>query len=172
MLVATLALLALVAPAFASNEHPSQGQLEAELVCPTCHEPLDESTSPIAQQMKAYIRKHIAAGWTEQQIKDGLVAQLGPGVLGVPGKHGFDLLAWLIPFLGIAAGAAAIAGGAWVLVAQPRRPGRALGARRAGARSEPRAPRRRRARALRMSLRIARPARAPSAPATPVAARG
>ena len=64
--------------------------------------------------MKAYIRKHIAAGWTEQQIKDGLVAQLGPGVLGVPGKHGFDLLAWLIPFLGIAAGAAAIAGGAWV----------------------------------------------------------
>jgi cytochrome c-type biogenesis protein CcmH len=114
VLAATLALLALVAPAFASNEHPSQGQLEAELVCPTCHEPLDESTSPIAQQMKAYIRKHIAAGWTEQQIKDGLVAQLGPGVLGVPGKHGFDLLAWLIPFLGIAAGAAAIAGGAWV----------------------------------------------------------
>ena len=28
-------------------------ELEAELVCPSCHEPLDESNSPIAQQMKA-----------------------------------------------------------------------------------------------------------------------
>jgi cytochrome c-type biogenesis protein CcmH len=114
--VAVLALLALVLapPVLASEQHPSQSQLEAELVCPTCHSPLDESTSPIAQQMKAYIRTHIAAGWTATQIKDGLVAQLGPGVLGVPGTHGFDLLAWLIPFAGIAAGASALAAGAWI----------------------------------------------------------
>jgi len=114
-LAAALAVLALAfaPPALASEQHPSQSQLEAELVCPTCHEPLDESTSPIAQQMKVYIRRHIAAGWTESQIKDGLVAQLGPGVLGVPGTHGFDLLAWLIPFAGIAGGAAALGAGAW-----------------------------------------------------------
>ena len=111
-MVALLALL-LAPPVFAGEQHPSQSQLEAELVCPTCHSPLDESTSPIAQQMKVYIRKHIAGGWTATQIKDGLVAQLGPGVLGVPGTHGFDLLAWLIPFAGIATGAAALAAGAW-----------------------------------------------------------
>jgi cytochrome c-type biogenesis protein CcmH len=115
-LAALLALLALAfAPAaLASEQHPSQSQLEAELVCPTCHQPLDESNSPIAQQMKVYIRRHIAAGWTESQIKEGLVAQLGKGVLGVPGTHGFDLLAWLIPFAGIAGGAAALGLGAWV----------------------------------------------------------
>jgi cytochrome c-type biogenesis protein CcmH len=114
-LAAGLAVLALAfaLPAAASQQHPTQGQLEAELVCPTCHEPLDESTSPIAQQMKQYIRRKIAVGWTESQIKDGLVAQLGPGVLGVPGTHGFDLLAWLLPFVGIAAGAGAVGFGAW-----------------------------------------------------------
>jgi cytochrome c-type biogenesis protein CcmH/NrfF len=116
LLLAVLAL-ALAGPALASEQHPTQSELEAELVCPQCHEPLDESDSPIAQQMKAYIRTHIALGWTKSRIVDSLVGppnNLGPSVLGVPRKHGFDLLAWLLPLAGIAAGALALAGGAWV----------------------------------------------------------
>jgi cytochrome c-type biogenesis protein CcmH len=115
LLLAVLAL-ALAGPAIASEQHPTQSELEAELVCPQCHEPLDESNSPIAQQMKAYIRKHIAMGWTESRIVDSLVGppnNLGPSVLGVPRKHGFDLLAWVLPLGGIAVGAVALAGGAW-----------------------------------------------------------
>ncbi len=115
LLVAVLAL-ALAGAALASEQHPSQGELEAELVCPQCHEPLDESNSPIAQQMKAYIRQHIAMGWTKSRIVDSLVGppnNLGPSVLGVPRKHGFDLLAWLLPLAGIAAGAVALAAGTW-----------------------------------------------------------
>ena len=118
LLAAAVAALALVLalPAFASEQHPTQSELEAELVCPTCHSPLDESTSPVARQMKAYLRKRIAQGATKSQIVDELVGApnyLGKGVLGVPGTHGFDLLAWLIPFAGIAGGAAALAAGAW-----------------------------------------------------------
>jgi cytochrome c-type biogenesis protein CcmH len=116
LLVAVVAL-ALAGPALASEQHPSQGELEAELVCPQCHEPLDESNSPIAQQMKAYIRRHIAMGWTKSRIVDSLVGppnNLGPSVLGVPQKHGFDLLAWVLPLAGIAAGAVGLAAGAWV----------------------------------------------------------
>ena len=116
LLVAVLAL-ALAGAALASEQHPSQGELEAELVCPQCHEPLDESNSPIAQQMKAYIRQHIAMGWTKSRIVDSLVGppnNLGPSVLGVPQKHGFDLLAWVLPLAGIAAGAVGLAAGAWV----------------------------------------------------------
>ena len=114
-MLAALAL-ACAGPALASEQHPTQGELEAELVCPQCHEPLDESNSPIAQQMKAYIRQHIALGWTKSRIVDSLVGppnNLGPSVLGVPRKHGFDLLAWLLPLAGIAVGALALAGGAW-----------------------------------------------------------
>ena len=115
LLLAALAL-ACAGPALASEQHPTQGELEAELVCPQCHEPLDESNSPIAQQMKAYIRQHIAMGWTKSRIVDSLVGppnNLGPSVLGVPRKRGFDLLAWLLPLAGIAVGALALAGGAW-----------------------------------------------------------
>jgi cytochrome c-type biogenesis protein CcmH len=114
LLVAALAL-ALAAPAFANEQHPTQSELEAELVCPTCHTPLDESDSPVAQQMKSFIRTHIAMGWTKSRIVNTLVAQpgLGTAILGVPRKHGFDLLAWLLPLAGIGVGALALAGGAW-----------------------------------------------------------
>jgi cytochrome c-type biogenesis protein CcmH/NrfF len=106
-------LTAVTACGSGSNEHPTQSSLEAELVCPTCHEPLDESNSPIAQQMKLEITRGIAAGETRSQIVNSLVAQLGPDIIGVPRTHGFDLLAWILPFTGIAIGAAALAGGAW-----------------------------------------------------------
>ena len=65
-----------------------------------------------AQQMKAYIRKHIAMGWTKSQIVNSLVGppnNLGPSVLGVPRKHGFDLLAWVLPLGGAAVGAVGLA---------------------------------------------------------------
>ncbi len=115
--VASAALaLVLCGPALASEQHPSQGELESELVCPTCHTPLDESNSPIAQQMKAYIRTHIAMGWTKSRIVDSLVGppnNLGPAILGVPRTHGFDLIAWILPLGGIGLGAVALGGGAW-----------------------------------------------------------
>jgi cytochrome c-type biogenesis protein CcmH len=101
------------APALASEEHPTQGELEAELVCPTCQTPLEGSDAPAARDMKEFIRKHIAMGWTKSQIEDSLVAQLGPGVRGVPQTHGFDLLAWALPFAGIGVGAVALGGAAW-----------------------------------------------------------
>ena len=86
------------------------------LVCPSCHVPLDESNSPVAQQMKAFIAARIAAGDTRSQIVDELVGppnNLGDAVLGVPRTHGFDLVAWVLPFLGIALGALVIGAGAW-----------------------------------------------------------
>jgi cytochrome c-type biogenesis protein CcmH len=106
-------VLVLAAPALASERHPTQGELEAELVCPTCHTPLDESNSPVAQQMKAYVRRHIALGWTKSRIENALVAQLGPEVLGVPQTHGFDLLAWVLPLGGVVLGALALGGATW-----------------------------------------------------------
>jgi cytochrome c-type biogenesis protein CcmH/NrfF len=109
-------VLAVAAPAAASEQHPTQAELEAMLVCPSCHVPLDESNAPIAQQMKAFIRARIAQGATRSQIVDELVGppnNLGTAVLGVPRTHGFDLVAWVLPFAGIAFGAAAIGAGAW-----------------------------------------------------------
>lgn len=116
MRLTALAVLAVVllgaAPALGGGR-PNPADLEAEIVCPTCKTTLDQSNSPIASRMKAYIRERIAAGDTAAQIKAQLVDQFGPAVLAEPPKRGFDLLAWLLPIGGLAVGAVAVAALAW-----------------------------------------------------------
>jgi cytochrome c-type biogenesis protein CcmH len=109
--LAVLLAVAAAAPALAHGR-PSADAIETKLVCPVCHETLDQSTAPIAQEMKAEIRRRIAQGWTEKQILDEMVAQFGQGVLSTPAKHGFDLLAWVLPLGGAAAAVAAVGAGA------------------------------------------------------------
>jgi cytochrome c-type biogenesis protein CcmH len=108
---AVVAALLLAAPAFAGSR-PSAAALETQLVCPVCHETLDQSTAPVAQEMKQLIRKRIAQGWTRQQILDEMVRNFGPGVLATPARSGFDLLAWVLPIGGAMIGVAALAVGA------------------------------------------------------------
>jgi cytochrome c-type biogenesis protein CcmH len=95
----------------ASGVNPAD--LEAELVCPTCDTTLDQSNSPIAQRMKAFIRRRIADGATSERIKAELVDEFGRGVLATPSREGLDLLAWLLPLGGLALGAVAVGGLAW-----------------------------------------------------------
>ena len=111
-IVGALLALALAGPALAASR-PSESDLETKLVCPVCHETLDQSTAPVAQQMKTEIRRRIAQGWSKQQILDEMVANYGPGVLSTPATHGFDLLAWVLPIGGILVGAAGLGAGAW-----------------------------------------------------------
>jgi len=113
LLAALAAALALaVAPAASASGPPSESAIEVQLVCPTCHETLDESNAPVAREMKDLIRRRIAQGWSEQQILDEMVAQFGPGVLSTPATHGFDLVAWVLPIGGIGAGAVGLGAGA------------------------------------------------------------
>jgi cytochrome c-type biogenesis protein CcmH len=111
LLAAGLAALALAGAAAAGS--PVQADLEAEIVCPTCKTTLDQSSSPIATRMKAFIRTQIAAGKTAAEIKAELVDQFGPGVLAEPPKRGFDLLAWLLPLGALAVGAVVVGALAW-----------------------------------------------------------
>jgi cytochrome c-type biogenesis protein CcmH len=113
-LVAVVALaLAVAAPAAASEQHPTPAELESELVCPVCETTLDTSNAPIALRMKQKIRERIAAGATKSEIKADFVDQFGPGVLAVPPKRGFALLAWLLPLAGLALGALVVGLLAW-----------------------------------------------------------
>jgi cytochrome c-type biogenesis protein CcmH len=111
--LAVLLLAALVLVGCGSaNQHVSAAEIDTELVCPVCHETLDESTAPIAMQMKQIVRERVAAGWTKKQILDYMVANFGQNVLSEPAKHGFDLLAWVLPIGGALIGVAALAAGA------------------------------------------------------------
>jgi cytochrome c-type biogenesis protein CcmH len=112
LLLAVLAL-ALAAPALASERHPTLGELEGEVMCPTCKTTLDQSTAPIADRIRHFISARIAAGDTKSEIKQKLVDQFGPAVLAEPSKHGFNLLAWVLPFVGIGLAAAVLGVLAW-----------------------------------------------------------
>ncbi len=104
-----VAVGALVAVGTAVGAPPNAADLEAELVCPVCETTLDQSNAPIAEKMKLFIRTRIAAGDSEQEIKDALVAQFGSDVLAKPPNGGFGLLAWLLPLAALAGGAIALA---------------------------------------------------------------
>ena len=112
-------------------------------MCPVCSTTLDQSDSPIARRMKADIAARIAAGDTKNEIEDALVAEFGQQFLAAPPKKGFNLLAWILPFVALFGGALALGLVAWAGAA-PRAPPPA-----AAAEPRVRAPRRRRARPLR-----------------------
>jgi cytochrome c-type biogenesis protein CcmH len=104
-----LAVLAFAVPAAASESQPTLAELETEVVCPTCHTTLDQSSSPAADRIRVFIRARIAAGDTKSEIKDKLVADFGEQVLASPPKRGFNLLAWVLPPV-LAVGAAVVVG--------------------------------------------------------------
>src|SRR5262249_30959527 len=110
-----VALLVLVAVpvAGASENHPTLAELEGEIMCPVCDTTLDQSSSPVARQIKVLISQRIAAGDSKQEIKDLLVAQYGTKILAAPPKKGFNLLAWLLPIALLLGGAVVLGVLAW-----------------------------------------------------------
>jgi len=113
ILAAALLSLLLASPAAASEHHPTLAELEHEVMCPTCHQLLELSNAPIADRIRAFIQTRIDAGDTKSEIKRQLVSEFGEVVLAAPPAHGFTLLAWLLPLLGLAGSATVIAVLAW-----------------------------------------------------------
>jgi cytochrome c-type biogenesis protein CcmH len=80
--------------------------IERQVMCVTCKIPLNVAESAQASRERALIRRLIAEGRGEGQIKRTLVAEYGPAVLALPSAKGFDLAAYLVPaavVLGLAA---------------------------------------------------------------------
>jgi cytochrome c-type biogenesis protein CcmH/NrfF len=111
--LAFVAGLLMVPVAQASERHPSQAELEGEVMCPVCGTTLDQSSSPAAQQIKRAIAGWIRAGHTKGEIKAALVAEYGDSILAAPPRHGFGLLAWWLPIAGILVAAVVVGLGAW-----------------------------------------------------------
>jgi cytochrome c-type biogenesis protein CcmH len=127
---ALLALLVAVAPVLtaptaqaAAPPRASLTDIENDVMCVVCNEPLAVSRSPEADQERTVIRSLIARGETKSQIERQLVAQYGPGVLGKPPAHGFNLTVYVLPPAVVAVGLGVLA------VALPRWRRRAAAAR-------------------------------------------
>jgi len=111
--IAFACALLLAPAALASERHPTLNELENEVMCPVCGTTLAQSDSAAAKQIERGIQIRIRAGWTKTQIKDFLVQQYGDSILASPPKHGFNLLAWLLPIVGLLGAAAVLGVAAW-----------------------------------------------------------
>jgi cytochrome c-type biogenesis protein CcmH len=96
-----IALLALAtvpaAAAGAAQPRTTLPDVEDEVMCVECGTALNVSTSPVADQERAFIRRRIAEGKSKAEIKAALVTEYGPRVLATPEGGGFDVAAWLVP---------------------------------------------------------------------------
>ncbi len=79
--------------------------IENQLIAPCCfRQTVAEHQSPAAESIKAEVRQMLAAGATEQQVLDSFVHKYGEKILAAPRAHGFNLLAYLVPVLGLGSG--------------------------------------------------------------------
>lgn len=101
-------LLALAGAALAQDGQPTDDQVNAiarQLYCPVCESvPLDVCPTQACAQWRATIREKLAAGWSEQQIKDYFAQQYGERVLAQPPARGLNILVWILPPLGVLIG--------------------------------------------------------------------
>ena len=83
--------------------------LSRELRCMVCqNQSIDDSDAPLARDLRLLVRERIAAGSTDQQVMDFLVARYGEFVLLKPRVEGRTLVLWLIPPLALIAGGFAL----------------------------------------------------------------
>jgi cytochrome c-type biogenesis protein CcmH len=104
-----LVLLALLAPGAAAEQRASLTEIEKQVMCPVCGTLLQLAESPQAQREKAFVKRLIAEGKTEAQIKDALVAEYGDEVLALPKGSGFSLSAYVVPIVAFLIAAVALA---------------------------------------------------------------
>jgi cytochrome c-type biogenesis protein CcmH len=93
--------------------------LSRELRCMVCqNQSIDDSDAPLARDLRLLVRERIAAGDTDGQVIDFLVARYGAFVLLNPRFETQTLALWLLPPLALAVGAVLLWG-----VARRRRSG-------------------------------------------------
>ncbi|HLI28820.1 MAG TPA: cytochrome c-type biogenesis protein [Chloroflexota bacterium] len=89
---------------------PEALEIARSLKCLICqNQSVADSPSPLAQEMRAYIARRLAAGDSREAIVRDLVERYGEEILLEPPRAGFTGLVWWLPVASLAVGALAIA---------------------------------------------------------------
>ena len=95
--------------------------LSRELRCMVCqNQSIDDSEAPLARDLRLLVRERIAAGDSDAQVIDFLVARYGEFVLLKPRVNQHTLLLWLVPPL-------VLLGGGFAMWRYSRRLGKSAG---------------------------------------------
>ena len=80
-------------------------EVASQLRCVVCQSlSVADSPSETAHQMKDIIRERLAAGETPEQVRAYFVEKYGTWILLAPPRQGFNLLVWVVPFVGLGLG--------------------------------------------------------------------
>src|SRR3954462_2390549 len=83
--------------------------LSRELRCMVCqNQSIDDSEAPLARDLRLLVRERIAAGDSDAQVMDFLVARYGEFVLLKPRLKSHTLLLWLLPPFALIGGGLAL----------------------------------------------------------------
>jgi cytochrome c-type biogenesis protein CcmH len=116
--VAVALLIAIARPLVPTIDERARA-LDSELRCPVCQgTSIADSPAAFAAEMRVVVREQLAAGGTDQQVRDFFVERYGTWILLAPPTRGPELVLWLAPGI-------ALAGGALLLVHRARRGRRA-----------------------------------------------
>ena len=99
--------LAFAANAVAQDLDRRVAALATELRCLVCqNQTLADSNAPLAVDLRNQVREQLAAGKSESEVRDYMVARYGDFVLYKPPLKASTLLLWAGPFLLLLAGLA------------------------------------------------------------------
>jgi cytochrome c-type biogenesis protein CcmH len=80
--------------------------IASQLRCPVCQGvSVQDSPAELAQQMRALVREQVALGKSDAEVREFFLKSYGEFILLAPRPRGFNLLAYLLPPLLLAAGA-------------------------------------------------------------------
>jgi cytochrome c-type biogenesis protein CcmH len=116
LVVAVVAIL--VWPNGAETRAERAHSIAAELKCLECQGlSVGDSSAPTSKAIRADIRRQIAAGRSDEEIRQSYVERYGEEILLQPQGSGISLIVWVLPVVVIAAGATGI----WVTLSRNRR---------------------------------------------------
>ena len=109
LLTLALFLFSSTAVAFAQGEDNALEReaqaIDKMIMCPVCPaETIDQAQVEISFQMRAVVRELLAEGRTRDEVLDYFVDRYGADILAAPPKSGSNLVAWILPIVGVAAG--------------------------------------------------------------------
>ena len=86
-------------PAYDEEEAQS---IDGMLMCPVCPaETIGQAQVEISRQMRRLVREKLSQGASRQEILDFFQDRYGTNILAAPPKSGVNLVAWVVPVLGM-----------------------------------------------------------------------
>ena len=92
-------------PSVAARAH----ELETQFKCPECQGlSVADSQAPTSRAIRADIKRRIASGESDDEIRRAYVESYGESILLTPQESGVSLLVWILPIVVVALGATGI----------------------------------------------------------------